>query len=65
MSAARGIAPSYEPNSEMSIHADETLLQRLTMNLLDNTIKYLHACQRERQRALRPRRPRRFSHRAR
>jgi len=48
MAAARGIAPSYEPNSEMSIHADETLLQRLTMNLLDNTIKYIHACQRER-----------------
>jgi hypothetical protein len=36
---ARGIAFSYERNSEMLIHADEMLPQRLTMNLLDDAIK--------------------------
>jgi heavy metal sensor kinase len=40
MAAARGIALSYEPDGEMPIHADEALVRRLTMNLLDNAIKY-------------------------
>ena len=40
MAAARGIALSYEPNGEMPIRADEALVRRLTMNLLDNAIKY-------------------------
>jgi two-component system, OmpR family, sensor kinase len=38
--AARGIKLSYEPDGEMPIHADEALVRRLTMNLLDNAIKY-------------------------
>ena len=40
MAAARGIALRYEPDGEMPIHADQALLQRLVMNLLDNAIKY-------------------------
>ena len=40
MAAARGIALSYEPDGEMPICADEALVRRLTMNLLDNAIKY-------------------------
>jgi signal transduction histidine kinase len=40
MAAARGITLSYEPDGEMPIHGDEALVQRLTMNLLDNAIKY-------------------------
>jgi two-component system, OmpR family, sensor kinase len=40
MAAARGIALSYEPDGEMPIHADETLVRRLAMNLLDNAIKF-------------------------
>ena len=40
MAAARGITLSYEPNGEMPIHADEALVRRLAMNLLDNAIKY-------------------------
>jgi heavy metal sensor kinase len=40
MAAARGITLSYEPDGEMPIHADEALVRRLTMNLLDNAIKY-------------------------
>src|SRR5256712_8118741 len=40
MAAARGIMLSYEPDGEMPIHADEALLRRLVMNLLDNAIKF-------------------------
>ena len=40
MAAARGITLSYEPDGEMPIHGDEALVRRLTMNLLDNAIKY-------------------------
>jgi two-component system, OmpR family, sensor kinase len=40
MAAARGIALSFEPDGEMPIHADEALMRRLAMNLLDNAIKY-------------------------
>jgi len=40
MAAARGITLNCEPDSEMPIHGDEALVRRLTMNLLDNAIKY-------------------------
>ena len=40
IAAARGIALSYEPDGEMPIHADEALIRRLAMNLLDNAVKY-------------------------
>ena len=40
MAAARGITLSYEPDGELPIQADEALVRRLTMNLLDNAIKY-------------------------
>jgi two-component system, OmpR family, sensor kinase len=40
MAAARGITLRYEPDGEMPIHGDEALVRRLTMNLLDNAIKY-------------------------
>jgi signal transduction histidine kinase len=40
MAATRGIALSCEPDGEMPIHADEALVRRLAMNLLDNAIKY-------------------------
>jgi heavy metal sensor kinase len=40
MAGARGIALSYEPDGEMPIHGDEALVRRLTMNLLDNALKY-------------------------
>src|SRR5437660_2032195 len=40
MTAARGITLTYEPDGEMPLHADEALVRRLAMNLLDNAIKY-------------------------
>lgn len=40
MAVARGITLRYEPDGEMPLHADEGLLRRLTMNLLDNAIKF-------------------------
>ncbi len=40
MAAARGITLSYEPDGELPIHGDEALVRRLTMNLLDNAIKF-------------------------
>ncbi len=40
MAAARGSILGYEPDGEMPIRADEALVRRLTMNLLDNAIKY-------------------------
>jgi len=40
MAAAHGITLRYEPDGEMPVHADEGLLKRLVMNLLDNAIKY-------------------------
>jgi len=43
MAAARGTTLSYEPDGEMPIHADEALVRRLTMNLLDNAIKFTPA----------------------
>ena len=40
MAATRGITLGFEPDGEMPIHADEALVRRLAMNLLDNAIKY-------------------------
>jgi len=40
MAAARSLTLRYEPDGEMPIHGDELLVRRLTMNLLDNAIKY-------------------------
>lgn len=40
LAAARQITLSCDASIEMPIHADETLLRRMMMNLLDNAIKY-------------------------
>lgn len=40
LAAARNITLSCDASIEMPIHADEALLRRMMMNLLDNAIKY-------------------------
>jgi heavy metal sensor kinase len=40
LAASRGIAIRFTPDAELPVFADEKLLRRLVMNLLDNAIKY-------------------------
>ena len=40
LATARGVTLTYFSHGEMLVHADEELIRRMAMNLLDNAIKY-------------------------
>jgi len=40
LALAKKISLNFEEASESPIHADESLLRRMLLNLLDNAIKY-------------------------